>query len=150
MKQLFNIRSPFWICVYTGIFFAVVALMALPEGDARKTTAMLAALALAGSVSLLYLIVMSRYNRRNPKHPVRYLGLIPSELKEEDEGMSMFTSRATRRVYIYYSYALPVFALGYVLVTPSTLAVVGCTALLMLGQVVIYWVSMCSVYKDSD
>jgi len=99
-------------------------------------------------VSLAYIVTIRKYNQNNPKHPVKYGGFLPAELKEEDEGMLAFTARATRRVYIYYSFVMPLLALAYVAYFPSafiTIVALGVTTLVHVG---IYWASMWQVFAE--
>jgi hypothetical protein len=55
---------------------------------------------------LIILAVIPFYNRRNPHNPVKP-SIIPMELREEDEGMQWITFKATRNVYIFYAFAIP-------------------------------------------
>ncbi|RIW31996.1 hypothetical protein D3H55_14030 [Bacillus salacetis] len=55
---------------------------------------------------LIIIAVIPFYNRRNPDHPVKP-SVVPMELREEDEGMQWITFKATRKVYIFYAFAIP-------------------------------------------
>ena len=148
MKQLFSIRSPFWTCIFILLFFIVTGYMLLEDNfniDAPWR------LAMAGVVLLLclvYIFAIYRHNVKNPNYPIKYLGI--PELKDEDEGMRMFTARATYRVYIFHSFALPLAAIIYVLMQPPAIIVLAMFALLALGQVIVYWVSMWPVYSNRE
>jgi hypothetical protein len=55
---------------------------------------------------LIIIAVIPFYNRRNPQNRVKP-SVIPMELREEDEGMQWITFKATRKVYIFYAFAIP-------------------------------------------
>ena len=150
MKQFFNARSPLWPCVFLMIFFAFVGNIALGKTLNLGTLASSILAVAAITICASYLMAIARYNCRHPKHPVKYWGLLPAELKDEDEGMRMFTARATRRVYIYHSVMLPLAGLGYALLLPSPVIMVCAFALLAVGQVVTYWIAMWPVFRDKD
>jgi ABC-type uncharacterized transport system fused permease/ATPase subunit len=130
------------------MFFISMALNVV-QGNFRVWIAVAVVIAVV-IVSVIYTIALARWNRQHPKHPIRYWGLIPPELKEEDEGMRMFTARATRRVYIYFGWAIPAMALVYVHVDPSPLVTLGLFAALAFGQQVIYYVAMLPVFKEKS
>lgn len=141
-------RSPIWGYFFLVVFFASMALNVV-ESD---LTVWIAAVVVAVTVvvSTTYTIALSRWNKQHLKHPIRYWGLIPPELKEEDEGMQMFTARATRRVYIYFGWAIPATAFIYVLTNPSPLMMIGLFAALAFGQQIIYYVAMLPVFKEKS
>src|SRR5690625_4425128 len=63
---------------------------------------------------IVYIGLIIIHNKRYPERKIKILTYITYELREEDEGMQWITFKATRKVYIFYYFAIP---LGIVLVT---------------------------------
>lgn len=154
MKKLFNARSPFWQLLIYGLFFYAAILLAKRHDAAtpevlslNHALTFIAAVALV-AVGALYMAQIVRYNHRHPKHPIRYLGLLPPELKEEDEGMRAFTARATRRAYIFDATVLPIAAMLYVYLLPAPVFVIGGLAVVVLGHFALYLVTIWPVLDD--
>lgn len=127
-----------------GVFFYAAILIAKRHDTLNQevlqlnhTLTLVAALVLVLVVAA-YTVQIMHYNHLHPKTPIRYLGLLPPELKEEDEGMRMFTARATRRVYIFHATFLPIFAILYAYLLPPPVYVVSGLAFLVLGHFGIY------------
>ncbi|MNL61940.1 hypothetical protein D3C87_1859190 [compost metagenome] len=99
-------------------------------------------------LSIVYTAAILRYNRRHSHTPIRALGLFPPELKEEDEGMRLFTARATRRVYIFHATFLPLFAILYAYLLPPPAIVIGGLAFLTLGHFALYLVTIWPVLGE--
>lgn len=156
MKKLFNARSPFWQVLLYSVFFCAAMLIAERHEAMgaellrlNKTLTFITAVLLI-VIATLYALAILRYNQKHPKSPVRYFGLLPPELKEEDEGMQMFTARATRRVYIFYATFLPIFALAYAYLLPAPTVVIGGLAFLILGHFIIYLVTIWPVLGEDE
>lgn len=47
------------------------------------------------------------YNKRHPENRIKP-SVIPMEMREEDEGMQWLTFKATRKVYIFFAFAIPI------------------------------------------
>ncbi|MGM0845663.1 MAG: hypothetical protein ACQEUT_11850 [Bacillota bacterium] len=90
---------------------------------------------------LIIIAIIPIYNRRYPDDKIKP-SVIPMELREEDEGMQWLTFKATRKVYIFYAFAIPVgiALISYFNKVPYfsiiLLAVMG------IAQYLIYWVQM--------
>jgi hypothetical protein len=56
---------------------------------------------------LIMMGIIPFYNKRNPQDPIKP-SVIPLELREEDEGMQWLTFKATRKVYIFFAFAVPI------------------------------------------
>ncbi|MBD3922052.1 hypothetical protein H8B09_25040 [Paenibacillus sp. PR3] len=88
---------------------------------------------------VLWATLVSIHNRKNPKDRISPWGIVPSELREVDEGQQWITFKACRNVYIYYSYSLPLAALAAILFIPSSyFSAVIIFGLLGLGQYLVY------------
>lgn len=55
----------------------------------------------------LYFGLLCIHNKRHPERKIKWITYIPYELREEDEGMQWVTYKATRKVYIFYYFAIP-------------------------------------------
>ncbi len=154
MKKLFSARSPFWQLLLYGVFFYAAILIAKQHETAHEELLQLnqllvfIAAILLLVIATLYAITMIRYNRKNPKNPIRYWGLLPPELKEEDEGMRMFTAQATRRVYIFHATFLPILAILYAYLLPPPITVLGGLAFLTLGHYTLYLVTIWPILSE--
>lgn len=157
MKNLFHIRTPFWQLMIYGLFFVAMGLhLYVSEYTVTSIlgidsfTFVNWLLVVVVILALTYGALILSYNHRHPKAPIRYFGLLPPELKEEDEGMRAFTAKATRRVYIFHATFLPIFGMTYAYLLPSPLIVLGGIAFLTLGHFIIYWNAIWPVWQNSD
>lgn len=157
MKNLFHIRTPFWQLLIYGLFFiSMGARLYVNEYAVTELLGMSALtivnllLVLVIVLALTYGTLILLYNHRHPKAPIRYFGLLPPELKEEDEGMQAFTAKATRRVYIFHATFLPIFGMAYAYLLPPPLIVLAGITFLTLGHFVIYWSAIWPVWRNSD
>ena len=156
MKKLFNARSPFWQLLMYGIFFYAAILI-----TKRHTTTdpqllqlnisltFIAALALV-VIGFVYFMQIIRYNRKYRKYPIRFLGLFPPELQEEDEGMRAFTAQATRRVYMFHATFLPLAAILYAYLLPPPPFVIAGLAFLVLGHFILYLITIWPALGDDE
>lgn len=154
MKKIFNARSPFWQLLIYGIFFyAAILIVKRHETTATELITLNYILTFTAAVLLiivgvLYLLQIIRYNRKYPKHPIRYFGLMPPELQEEDEGMRAFTAKATRQAYIFDATTLPIFAMLYVYLLPPPVMVLSGLAFIVLGHFVLYLIAIWPVLDE--
>lgn len=103
-------------------------------------------------VLALYMTVMllkvGKHNKQFPDKKIRSFSLKPSEYIEDDEFFEEMTKRATKKVYSYYTVALPL------LVGVSIGGFWGRTAILVgilaiaFGQYWIYYSTMRKMFKD--
>lgn len=156
MKKLFNARSPFWQLLLYGVFFYAAILITKRQDTTNPellqlnhTLTFVAALALV-FVGIMYAVQIVRYNRTHQKSKIRFFGLFPPELQEEDEGMRMFTARATRRVYIFHATCLPILAISYAYLLPPPVYVVAGLAILTIGHFGIYLATIWPVLGEDD
>ncbi|WP_374055775.1 hypothetical protein [Rossellomorea sp. FM04394] len=56
---------------------------------------------------LIMMAIIPIYNRRHPGNRIKP-SVIPMELREEDEGMQWLTFKATRKVYTFFAFAIPI------------------------------------------
>ncbi|MGF2616204.1 hypothetical protein FZC84_00315 [Rossellomorea vietnamensis] len=90
---------------------------------------------------LIIIAIIPFYNRMNPEDKIKP-SVIPMELREEDEGLQWLTFNATRKVYIFYAFAIPfgIALTAYFNDVPYfsiiLLAVMG------IVQYLIYWLQM--------
>lgn len=155
IKKLLNARSPLWQLLIFGVFFYAAILITEREttgAEPRDVNQLLIFVATLALVALctVYVVQILRYNRTHSNTPIRFLGLFPPELKEEDEGMRMFTARATRRVYIFHAIFLPILAIAYVYLLPPPVLVVAGLAFLVLGHFSIYLATIFPVLGEDE
>src|SRR5690625_2441254 len=60
----------------------------------------------------IYLILIVLHNRKNPDKKNAINKYIHYELREDNEGIQWYTFKATRKVYIFYSMAIPISILA--------------------------------------
>ena len=98
---------------------------------------------------LFYFGLMLIHNKKHPEKPIKWTSFIPYELREEDEGMQWITFKATRRVYIFYAFAIP---LGILLITifQELIPYFAIWLLVSFGaiQYLIYWFGTKKVLKE--
>ncbi len=153
MKASFSARSPLWQIVATLILFPLLMLVAYSrQNDTTEFNKLDLFVLIAGAVVLLlfaaYILMLIQYNRHHPENKVGLFGMSPIELKNEDEGMSMFTAHATQRVYKYYTFALPFTALILLYLPHSIYITLTVLMLLMIGHYIIYWHAIWPVFKE--
>lgn len=98
----------------------------------------------------LFLINIKRHNERFPERKISSLTFKPQEYLEDDELFDEMTKRATKKVYTYYSWALPLlvgFSLGGFL--GRTVILVG-ILLLVMGQYWIFYTTMKKTLKRAE
>lgn len=155
LKKLFTTRSPFWqLLIYSLFFFVAFLTIVRQTGDNEppqlNNILTLIAVTILIILSGIYTVQVFLYNRKYPKNPIRYYGFLPPELKEEDEGMRMFTARATRRVYIFHATLIPIFAILCVYLLPSHAVIVAGLAILVIGHYGIYLATIWPVLGEDD
>lgn len=99
-------------------------------------------------IVILWIILTYIYNYKNQEEKFNLFTLLPTEFREDDEGMKWITLRACKKVYIYYSFAIPL-GIGLILyfsdwnITPFIVLIV-----LGLGQYLVYWMEIKKIYED--
>ncbi|WP_142996758.1 hypothetical protein [Alteribacter keqinensis] len=98
------IRSPLILIV--SLFLMTIMLWSVYYGAFSNVfeSVLLFVLIIALS-TFLFLILF--HNKRNPERKISWKSWTPYELKEEDEGQQWVTYRATRKVYIFFYFAIP-------------------------------------------
>lgn len=102
------------------------------------------------SVFIIWIILIKVYNYNNPYQKFNIFTLIPTELREDDEGLRWITFHACRNVYIYYSLAIPT-GMGIIsyfnevkFISLLVLVILG------LGQYIIYWLEIKKIYEPTE
>lgn len=153
MKSFFGIRSPFWqIIAYLALFifgFLTIHYRTSFENNSEPNQQLVLIFhVILVAFIALYIFSLVLHNKRNPKDKIRYGGLLPPELNTQDEGMSMYTARATRRVYIWYSFGIPVLSMLYIVFNPQPAIVIGGVAALVIGHLILYWITIWPTMKN--
>ncbi len=104
-------------------------------------------------ILVVYIVMMSvniyRHNKRYPTRKIKTFTFKPQEYIEDDEFFDEITKRATKKVYSYYSFVLPLLvgvALGGM--WHRTIILVG-ILLVALGQYWIYYSTIRKMFKDA-
>ncbi|MFT4415863.1 hypothetical protein ACLM5H_18550 [Fredinandcohnia humi] len=87
---------------------------------------------------LVLLLLIPLHNVRSPKDKIKPT-LLPMEFLEEDEGLKWITLKATRKVYIFYVFAIPVSMLLIALFQHLTYFPILLLAGIGAVQYAIYW-----------
>ena len=153
MKAFFSARSPLWQIIITLALFPLFMLVAYSKQHDTQAFNQLdaAVLTVAGLVFFLvglYTAMLVSYNRKHPSTKVSVFGISPVELKDEDEGMQMLTSRATRAVYTYHTVALPLLGLALVYLPSSIYTSLAGLMILLLGHYIVYWRAIWPAFQD--
>ncbi|PET92246.1 hypothetical protein CN527_30705 [Bacillus cereus] len=135
IKQV--LRSPL---IGASIFVLIIAFLLFSLMNTQVILAKLC-FGILVTVTFLWIILTSIYNRKNPYDKIRLFGFIPSEFREIDEGQQWVTYKACRSVYIYYSIALPVTAGICFLFSQHNFVPLLCIGLLGAGQYIVYWLT---------
>jgi len=80
-----------------------------------------------------------KHNRRLPESKINMLSIKPQEYMEDDELFEEITKRATKKVYSYYTWALPVLAGLYIGVPVGRTWMIFGILLVAAGQYLIYY-----------
>ncbi|AOV07282.1 hypothetical protein [Sporosarcina ureilytica] len=99
---------------------------------------------------VLFLINIQKHNKRFPDKKINTFTFKPQEYIEDDEWFDEMTKRATKKVYSYYSWTLPLlvgFSLGGFL--GRTVILVG-ILLIAMGQYWIYYSTMRKMLKSAE
>ncbi|MEI3604370.1 hypothetical protein SPD48_01580 [Pseudogracilibacillus sp. SE30717A] len=100
---------------------------------------------------LIYFAFVYIHNKRNPDKRIKWITYIPYELREDDEGLQWITFKATRKVYIFYSFAIPI---GIVLYTFFHEVISYFTIWMLVGfgiiQYLIYWLETKDILKGEE
>ncbi|MBM7097459.1 hypothetical protein JSY36_17125 [Bacillus sp. H-16] len=98
------IRSPLVLIV--TLLFMVIMLWSIYYGNLSNVTEQtLVVIFLIWSVT--FIILIGLHNHRSPERKISWKSWTPYELQEEDEGQQWVTYRATRKVYIFFYFAIP-------------------------------------------
>lgn len=105
-------------------------------------------------ILVVYLMLMflsiHRHNKRFPNQKIKSFTFKPQEYIEDDEFFDEITKRATKKVYSYYSFALPILvgvALGGM--WNRTIILVG-ILVVALGQYWIYYSTIRKMFKRAE
>ncbi|MGM8211547.1 hypothetical protein ACLIBH_02015 [Virgibacillus sp. W0430] len=98
-----------------------------------------------------YLGLLIYHNKKYPNKKINIITYIPYELREEDEGMQWATYKATRKVYIFYYFAIPA-SIVFVTILHTVIPYIAIWILVVLGviQYFIYWYEMRTLLKEGD
>ncbi|MBO1002206.1 hypothetical protein ACFSKI_06380 [Pseudogracilibacillus auburnensis] len=138
------LRSPIVMIVmliYLGIFY-----VGIQEGWPFNFLIYPFIIIFVGYFGLLFI-----HNKKYPNRKIKFISFIPYELREEDEGLQWITYKATRKVYIFYYYAIP-FGIVFVTFFQPFIPYFPIWLLVAFGviQYLIYWFEMKKILKEED
>ncbi|WP_025783975.1 hypothetical protein [Sporosarcina sp. D27] len=93
---------------------------------------------------LLFCLRIAKHNKRMPKHKISMTTYKPQEYLEDDELFQDVTKQATKKVYTYFAWALPVMAGVYLMLPISKTWMIVGVLLLAAGQ---YWIYYRTIRK---
>lgn len=159
MSHQFSARSPFWqILLAIQVFAFIVIFISANPADLDGGVDMLElTIPLSGQVLLCTLLVtiicgwfaVRSYNQLHPKSRIRIGQAFPPELIESDERLFSLTARATRKVYLYHNFALPILAAIILIGQPSAPVTASLVGLLTVGHYITYWTGIAPVLDES-
>ncbi|WP_026688965.1 hypothetical protein [Alteribacter aurantiacus] len=141
------IRSP--LAIMISLFFAVTMLWSIYYGNLSNVVEQSVVLVFF-LWTFIFLIMIIIHNKRSPERRISWKSWTPYELKEEDEGQQWVTFQATRKVYIFFYFAIP---LGLVLVAVFRhIEAMPLFVLFVLGvtQYGIYWYESRKYLNDQE
>lgn len=94
-----------------------------------------------GTVSLIILFYLLVYfhNKKNPNRKISFALWIPYEFKEDDEGKQWVTFQACRKVYMFYSFAIPAAIILLTVFNLSAGMMLIMLFVMGMSQYAIYW-----------
>src|SRR5690625_4491882 len=99
----------------------------------------------------IYIALVVIHNHRNPDKKIGLITFIPYELREDDEGIQWYTFKATRKVYIFYSMAIPLCIIA-ITFFQDIIPYFPVWLFILLGtiQVSIYWFEIRKAFKEEE
>ncbi len=88
---------------------------------------------------LLFYWLVVQHNKRMPKHKINLFSLKPQEYMEDDELFQEVTKRATKKVYSYFVWSIPLVAGLSIGFQAGTIGTVIGLLFLSMGQYFIYY-----------
>lgn|SRR5690625_2071768 len=100
---------------------------------------------------VIYYSLLFYHNKQHPERKIKVFTLTPYELKEDDEGLQYITFRAMRKVYIFYSFAIPIGIL-LVFIFQWFISYITIWILVALGvfQYFIYWWEIRKAFTEEE
>lgn len=96
---------------------------------------------------LLFYWKIRQHNKRMPAHRITAFSWKPPEYMEDDELFQEVTKRATKNVYTYFVWALPILSVVYILLPIGKRMMIIGLLFLALGQFGIYYLTMRKMLK---
>lgn len=105
-------------------------------------------------VFLLYMAIfhlkVTRHNKRIPEHKINMMSWKPQEYMEDDELFQEITKRATKKVYTYFVWALPLLAGFYAVLPLGRIWMISGLFLVAMGQYWIYYKTIKKYVAEED
>ncbi|WP_078382213.1 hypothetical protein [Sutcliffiella halmapala] len=102
------------------------------------------------SVVVLFYLLVYVHNKKNPSRKISFALWIPYEFKEEDEGKQWVTFQACRKVYMFYSFAVPFAIIILTIFNPSPGMLLVMLFVMGMSQYAIYWWEERKYIKDDS
>ncbi len=153
MQSIFSIRSPLWQIVSSIAMFIVLGLITYTEQNPNHSPIVTVMILLIGLFAFGAIFIFAglarKYNKTHKHGKLNIWGFSPAELLQEDEGMRMFTGRATQRVYAYHAWALPATAIFITFTQGSVYVTLLALAVLTVGHYITYWRAIWPALQDA-
>ena len=165
MKNDMRITYPLWQMAFITILMAYVILIGrsanfevYDEGGFMFTVNLgLVNMILVNAIFLLMVILLisfivkvGKHNKRFPKRKISLFSFKPQEYMDDDELFQEVTRRATQKVYSFFSVALPVIAVFFMMLPIPRIWMIMSILLLSLGQYWIYYRTIRKYVMEED
>ena len=165
MKNDMRITYPLWQMAFITILMGYVFLIGrsakfevFDEGGFMFTVNLeLIGMILVNVIFLLVLILLisfivkvGKHNKRFPKKKISLFSFKPQEYMDDDELFQEVTRRATQKVYSFFSVALPVIAVFFMMLPIPRIWMIMSILLLSLCQYWIYYRTIRKYVTEED
>ncbi len=162
ISKAFSALSPLWQMIFAIIGIAMVAnfevrTVATAGGEPILNYEMIGGPAFL-PLAVLFIVALiagqlaiNRYNRSRSKHAKKLsiATMHPPELLESDERLGQTTANATRNVYVYNNYALPILIISLLFLHGSMAIIATISIVYVIGYYGTYLRTIWPVLKEA-
>ncbi|HSO57467.1 MAG TPA: hypothetical protein VLQ66_04435 [Paenisporosarcina sp.] len=120
------------------------------EFNPIESILLLGALFISSIAGLIFIRKIYNHNKQHPDQKLSMWQIKPIEFLEQDEGMTHITRRAAQKVYTFFVWALPFFAVIFMVFELPRFWVIMGILFLALMQYLIYYVEIRKHLKEDD
>ena len=165
MKKDIRVQYPLWQMAFIVLFgfmaFSVIGVSKefnhnsegfsySLEFNPVESIFLLGALSISLITGLIFIRKISIHNKQHPDQKLSMWQVKPIEFLEQDEGMTHITRRAAQKVYTFFVWALPFFAvISMIFELPRFWVIIG-ILFLALMQYLIYYLEIRKHLKEDE